>query len=285
MVKKLAAICLITVLSLLLLPFAASAEQATITSPENGTVVLPSFSEISANLPSGIEKAVLYIDGERVFETTETALFYTLENYLSIGFHEVAVVTISESGAEKAVSNFEVETSTVKEHMSMDMASAPDIPDFSKVGASVKDADGESHAIAFKKVAGREGDGDAATAFYCPVDAPAVSNNINPSYYSNASPSFGFPWTGKLDFQMDMYFSHTLDFGFETKNPTTYGFFFAETLFTKSGTIASSGGKTYPLGEWFRIKILIDMETLDASMDIGTYEEDGSIICYIKLYS
>lgn len=271
--KILAVVFSLLMLSALGLP--AMADGVEILSPANGAIVSADFSLIEATVPEGAE-AIIYLDGERLFTTSEENISYTLQNPLAIGTHKVVVVAVLNSQVLKSESLFKVEGKLQKEHVSLNMSAAPDIPDFYYIAQSVTDMEGESYEIQIKKTVGREGNDDSAISFTCPVDIPAQSGNVCP-YYAGGS-SLGYPWTGIVNFQIDMYFSHPTAFGFETKNANNqFGNIFSEILFNTDGTVAQSGGKRYPIGEWFKVRIIIDIRTLEASLDIGTFGEDGDV--------
>lgn len=264
---------------ILVLPSAVLAEGVTeILSPVNNSLVTPEFSQISVSTPSEGDTLVLYLDGEKIYSGAGGSVEHTLRSALAIGRHTLKAVTISESSAEEVISEFWVQTSAVVEITNDDMTGAPAVSNMSYYSATLTDSSGESAKISAKKVEGREGEGDSAFAFYCPVDAPASSSNINP-YLSGDS--MKLKWTGKIDMQMDLYFSDKAAFGFETNGPNSYSTFFGSyTPFSSSGFV---NGKEYPVGEWFRLKILIDFDTLNSSMEIGRYNESGELT-WISIY-
>ena len=271
--KILAVVFSLMMLSAFGLPVLADGVE--ILSPANGAIVTADFSLIEATVPEGAD-AILYLDGERLFTTSEENISYTLEKPLAIGTHKVVVVAVSDSQTVKSESLFKVEGKLQKEHVSLNMSAAPDMPDFYYISQSVTDMEGESYEIQIKKTVGREGSDDGAISFTCPVEIPMQDRNICP-YYAGGS-SLGYPWTGIVNFQIDMYFSHPTAFGFETKNSNNqFGSIFSEILFNADGTVAQSGGKRYPIGEWFKVGISINIRTLDASLDIGTFEENGDV--------
>lgn len=257
-------------LTALIALFAAGTASADSFELSDGAREAGSVTELTSRLDAVYETVVVILDGEELalLENTDT-VDVKLDAPLAIGAHSAELICLGEAGNKTQTFTFKIVKSIEKILMDDNMDSAPKInsTEYAEVNTSACGTaeDGSEIRIAAVKINGKS-EGDSALAFVCPIDRTADMGVAQPNIYLH-----DMAFSGEITVETDVFFSAPTGLSIESRSDAGFGFPFAEygkDVLEKSGTIRGSS-MTYPIGEWFNLKMIIDLGAMTGTLKIN----------------
>lgn len=256
----------------------AEDEAIDIITPQDGATVDCELDQICVNVNVPADYTVIYLDGTEIAKTQDyPSVLAKLSAPLTIGIHKLEVVVVGESGAYSKLSTFYAKQSKSAVVHSEDMSTAPNLNKFySEKPVLGVDEQGSEKRVEWVRIDGYGSD-NPALGIKFPIERSSAVPGVKPYIALNDFASL----TGKGTIEMDLFMEAPMAFQFECKSALGWSSLFASGLndiFLANGTVAGSGGYTYPIGEWFKIKMDIDFATGIGTLYVGIYQDDGTIV-------